>query len=60
MDRNDNYIEETNKFINETRQGKYSDSSCQIQQCQELRYDYSIVEDVNRVNESMMLYGLTR
>lgn len=60
MDRNDNYIEETNQFINETRQGMYSDSSCQIHQWQEMRYDYSIVEDINRVNESVMLYGLTR
>lgn len=60
MDRNDNYIEETNQFINETRQGKYSESSCQIQQWQEMRYDYSIVEDINSVNASVMLYGLTR
>ena len=60
MDRNDNYIEETNQFINETCQGKYSDPSCQVQQWQELRYDYCIVEDINGVNESVMLYGLTR
>ena len=60
FDSSTDYIEETNQFINETRQGKYSDPSCQIQQWQEMRYDYSIVEDINRVNESVMLYGLTR
>lgn len=60
MDRNDNYIEETNQFISDTRQGKYSDPLCQIHQWQEVRYDYSIVEDVNSVNNSVMLYGLTR
>lgn len=60
MDGNDKYIEETNQFVNDTRQGKYSEPACEIQQWQELRYDYSIVENINRVNESVMLYGLTR
>lgn len=60
MDNKDLYIDETTQFINETRQGKYSDPSCQVQQWQELRYDYNIVEDINQVSESVMLYGLTR
>lgn len=60
MDHNDKYIEEINQFVNDTRQGKYSEPACEIQQWQELRYDYSIAENINRVNESVMLYGLTR
>jgi|GEM_PF-3822621 len=60
MDSNKEYIEETEQFINETRQGKYSEPSCQMQQWQELRYDYSIVESVNSVSDSVMLYGLSR
>lgn len=60
MDSKDLYIDETNQFINDTRQGKYSEPSCQVQQWQELRFDYNIVEDINQVEESVMLYGLTR
>lgn len=59
MNSNNNYIEETNRFINETRQGKYSEADCQIQQWQELRYDLYIVEDVGCVGDSVMLYGLS-
>lgn len=60
MDSNNKYIEETEQFINETRQGKYSEPSWQVQQWQELRYDYSTVENVNSVGDSVMLYGLSR
>lgn len=59
MNGNKNYIEETNRFINETRQGNYSGSDFQIQQWQELRYDLYIVEDVVYIGDSVMLYGLS-
>ena len=57
---NNKYLEETERFINYTREGMYTDSSCQIQEWQELRYDYSIVENVGSVGDSVMLYGLSR
>ena len=60
MDNNNKYLEETECFIKETREGKYTDPSCQIQQWQELRYDYSIVENVRTENDSVLLYGLSR
>lgn len=60
MDSNNKYLEETERFINETREGKYTDPSCQIHEWQELRYDYCIVENVDCVEDSVMLYGLSR
>lgn len=60
MDNHNKYLDETERFINDTREGKYTEPSCQIQQWQELRYDYSIVENVDSVEDSIMLYGLSR
>lgn len=60
MDSNKIYIEETEQFIYDTLQGKYTAPSCQIQQWQELRYNYSMEENVSCVDESVILYGLSR
>lgn len=59
MDSNNTYLEETNRFINDIRQGKYTEPSCLIPQWQELRYDYRIVENACSVEDSILLYGLS-
>lgn len=53
------YIDETNSFIKETCEGKYTEEICPIQQLKELRYDYNIVEDVSIASEGIILYGLS-
>lgn len=60
MDSDNKYLKETECFIDDTREGKYTEPSFQIQQWRELRYDYSIVENVTSSGDSVMLYGLTR
>ena len=60
MDSNIKYIEETEQFIKDTCLGKFSDNSCEIQQWQDLRYDFNIVENVNDVENNVILYGLSR
>ena len=59
MESNKKYLEETEQFINDILQGKYSEPSCHILQWQELRYDYSIVEDVYSPGECVILFGLS-
>lgn len=52
-------IDELQKFINDTRQGKYSEDVCNIGQLQDVRYEYEVIEDVNRASENVILYGLS-
>lgn len=59
MDKTNSDIDELQKFINDTRQGKYSEDVCNIEQLQDVRYEYEVIEDVNRVSESVILYGLS-
>lgn len=59
MDKTNSNIDELQKFINDTRQGKYSEDVCNIEQLQDVRYEYEVIEDVNRVSESVILYGLS-
>ena len=60
MDSNNKYLENIEQLIIDTHEGKYTEPSCQINQWQELRYDYSIVENVSSVDDSVILYGLSR
>ena len=59
MDRNYINVDELVQFIDDTRQGKYTDGSCEITQVQAVRYDYEVVEDINRESENVILYGLS-
>lgn len=59
MDRTNSNIDELQKFINDTRQGKYSEDVCNIEKLQDVRYEYEVIEDVNRVSENVILYGLS-
>lgn len=59
MDSSNKYLEETEQFINDVRQGKYTEFSCKILQWQEIRYDYSILGNVSGVEDSIILYGLS-
>lgn len=59
MDKTDSIIDELQKFINDTRQGKYSENVCNIEKLQDVRYEYEVIEDVNRVSENVILYGLS-
>lgn len=53
------YLDETNAFIRETCEGKYTEETCPIQQWNDLRYDYNIVEDVSVASENIILFGLS-
>jgi hypothetical protein len=59
MDKNNSNIDELVKFIDDTRQGLYSDDLCFIKQLQDVRYEYEVIEDVDRVSENVILYGLS-
>jgi len=59
MDMANSNIDELQKFINDTRQGKYSEDACNIEQLQDVRYEYAVIEDVNRASENVILYGLS-
>lgn len=59
MDKTNSNIDELQKFINDTRQGKYSEEVCNIEELQDVRYEYEVLEDINRASESVILYGLS-
>lgn len=59
MDKTNSDIDELQKFINDTRFGKYSEDVCNIEQLQDVRYEYEVIEDVNRASENVILYGLS-
>lgn len=59
MDKTNSNVEKLQKFINDTRHGKYSEDICNIEQLQDVRYEYEVIEDVDRVSESVILYGLS-
>lgn len=59
MVNNDSKLDELTLFIEETRQGKYTEDSCCIEQLGDVRYNYEVIEDVNRVSENVILYGLS-
>lgn len=59
MELYDSKLNELTQFIEETRQGKYTEESCCIEQLGYVRYDYVVIEDVNRVSENVILYGLS-
>lgn len=59
MDRKDSNIDELQQFINDTRQGKFTEESCCIEQMQDVRYEYEIIEDINKASDNVILYGLS-
>lgn len=59
MDKTNSDIDELLKFINDTRQGKYCEDVCNIEELQDVRYEYEVIEDVNRASENVILYGLS-
>lgn len=59
MNKNNSDIDELQKFVNDTRQGKYSEDVCNIEKLQDVRYEYDVIEDVNRSSENVILYGLS-
>lgn len=59
MDKTNSDIDKLQKFIEDTRQGKYSEGVCNIEQLQDVRYEYEVIEDINRASENVMLYGLS-
>ena len=59
MDRKDSNMDELQQFINDTRQGKFTEESCCIEQMLDVRYEYEIIEDLDRVSDSVILYGLS-
>ena len=59
MNKTNSDIDGLQKFVNDTRQGKYSEDVCNIEQLQDVRYEYEVIEDVNRASENIILYGLS-
>lgn len=59
MDKTNSDIAELQKFINDTRHGKYSEEICTIEQLQDVRCVYEVIEDLNRESENVILYGLS-
>ena len=59
MDKTNSDIDELQQFVNDTRQGRYSEKICNIEKLQDVRYEYEVIEDINRVCENVILYGLS-
>lgn len=51
----DDYI----NFINETRSGKFVDLPYNVEECQELRIDITLLENVNEPVHNVYLFGLS-
>lgn len=59
MDRKDSNLDELQQFVNDTRQGKFTEEPCCIEQMQDVRYEYEVIEDLDSVSDSVILYGLS-
>lgn len=59
MDSKNSNVDELIQFIDDTRQGKYNEDTHCIEQIRDIRCDYQVIEDINRVSESVILYGLS-
>ena len=59
MDSKNSNVDELIQFIDDTRQGKYNEDPYCIEQMRDIRCDYQVIEDINRVSESVILYGLS-
>jgi len=59
MDNNKSNIDELTQFIEDARQGKYNDNFRCIEEVRDIRCDYQVVENVNGVSDSVILYGLS-
>lgn len=47
------------KFVDYTRNGKYTEDSCNIESLQNIRLEFEVVEDVEKMPENVILYGLS-
>ncbi len=47
------------KFVDDTRNGKYTEDSCNIESLQNIRLEFEVVEDVDKMTENVILYGLS-
>ena len=59
MNKTNSDIAELQQFVNDTRKGKYCEDVCNIGKLQDVRYEYDVLEDVNRASENVILYGLS-
>ena len=59
MDSKNSNVDELIQFIDDTRQGKYNEDTHCLEQMRDIRCDYQVIEDINRVSESVILYGLS-
>lgn len=59
MDKTNSNIDELQKFINNTRQGKYTEDVCNIEQLKDVLYEYEVIEDINNASDNIILYGLS-
>lgn len=59
MDSKNSNVDELIQFIDDTRQGKYNEDTHCIELMRDIRCDYQVIEDINRVSESVILYGLS-
>lgn len=59
MDSKNSNVDELIQFIDDTRQGKYNEDTHCIERMRDIRCDYQVIEDINSVSESVILYGLS-
>ena len=59
MERKSSNADELIQFIDDTRNGKYTEDTFSFETTQEVRCEYEVIEDVNRVSENVILYGLS-
>ncbi len=59
MNSNNSNIDELIQFIDDTRQGKYTEEVCRVEEAHDVRCEYEVIEDINRISENVILYGLS-
>lgn len=59
MGRDNSNVDELIQFIEDTRQGKYNEDTHCIEEMRDVCCDYEVIEDINRVSENVILYGLS-
>ena len=59
MKNNKSNTDELTQFIEDARQGKYNENFHCIEEMRDIRCDYQVIEDINRVSDNVILYGLS-
>lgn len=59
MGKDNSNVNELLQFIEDTRQGKYNEDTYCIKEMRDVCCDYEIIEDINRISENVILYGLS-